>query len=304
MKTITLIGAVFLMFWLMIVVISEPHRIIVQEDEFGVRMVYVPSGWFQMGIDLEQAAEDCLNRIQLDPDARASNCNGALFGYQSPAHEVQVGGFWLDETEFTYGQYRQCIDAWACSNELLIWGKQNGIADGDMYPLTSVTVNDAKEFCEWRGGRLPTEAEWEYAARGLHGNIYPWGNSFNGAYSNLCDVNCPANSSNKTEVWDDNYTFSACVGSFEQDRSWVGAYDMFGNVSEWVDTEFAPYPNAGVSKDEYMFLSAPTIRGGGYESPFWFTTTTLRLPAQVDNYSSIALGFRCVHDVDTEMPAP
>ena len=148
-------------------------------------MVFVPGGTFNMGIDLEKAAESCLDRISNDPEAQPRDCSGSLFTLQSPEHKVHVDSFWLDQYEFTFEQYRDCIDDGRCEGKFLDLAKQYGIGDGDLYPLTMVTIVDAKAFCDWRGGRLPTEAEWEYAARGINGDESPWGSSFNGALHNL-----------------------------------------------------------------------------------------------------------------------
>ena len=95
-----------------------------------------------------------------------------------------------------------------------------------------VSWYEAEAYANWRGGRLPTEAEWEYAARGPNSLIYPWGNEFDGTKLNFCDTEC-------TYDWrdasvDDGYEKTAPVGSYESGKSWVVAYDLAGNIWEWV----------------------------------------------------------------------
>ena len=106
----------------------------------------------------------------------------------------------------------------------------NGLEE---HPVVMVTWEDADAFCRWRGGRLPTEAEWEFAARGPDNATYPWGESFETGLLNFCDSNCP-NSWADSRV-DDGYEFTAPAGSYPGGASWVGALDMLGNVYEWVN---------------------------------------------------------------------
>ena len=95
----------------------------------------------------------------------------------------------------------------------------------------AVTWNQADTYCRWTGARLPTEAEWEYSARGLNGGRYPWGDEIDGSLLNYCDANCELHKRN-SDV-DDGYARTAPVGSYPDGASWVGALDMAGNVWEW-----------------------------------------------------------------------
>lgn len=105
------------------------------------------------------------------------------------------------------------------------------------HPVVEVTWYGASAYCRWVGGRLPTEAEWEYAARGEERALFPWGDQFDGENLNCCDVNCKLEWADK--VIDDGYSETAPVGSYPKGESWSGMQDMAGNVYEWVSDWYA-----------------------------------------------------------------
>ena len=220
-----------------------------------VVQVLVPGGTFAMG------SEDG------DSDER-------------PIHDVTLDGFWIDRTEVTNAQYEECVAAGACN--------RSGYADdsdfnGRDYPVVGVSWYDAKAYCEWAGGRLPTEAEWEYAARGPGAFTYPWGREFPiclRTQFDLCD------------------SATIPVGSRPAGESWVGAQDMAGNVWEWVsdwyDSGF--YQNSprrspqGPSSGGFKVL-----RGGswiGYEQYVRSASRNFNDPT----YSDDDVGFRCTQE--------
>ena len=161
----------------------------------GMVMVYVPAGEFLMG---------------------SSDADGQADDDEKPQHTVYLDGYWIDRTEVTNAQYRKCVEAGAC-REPECWDDNDYNAPDQ--PVVCVSWDDAQTYAAWVGGRLPTEAEWEKAARGTDGRIYPWGNSAPG-----CDK---AN-------YEGCVGRSATVGSYLTGASPYGALDMAGNVREWV----------------------------------------------------------------------
>ncbi|MBN1922754.1 MAG: SUMF1/EgtB/PvdO family nonheme iron enzyme, partial [Anaerolineae bacterium] len=167
----------------------------------GMVMVYVPAGEFQMG--------------------------STQYDDEQPVHTVALDGFWLDRTEVSNAQYAAFLSAtgnqseggatWLDSTDedCLIEQVGNTFRPKSGYaqhPVIEVTWYGAATYCEWAGGRLPTEAEWEYAARGPEGLTYPWGNTFDGTRLNFCEKNCNYDWADKSV--DDGYKFTAPVGSY------------------------------------------------------------------------------------------
>jgi serine/threonine protein kinase len=176
----------------------------VREKDYAV-MVYVPGGTFQMG------------STDGDPDER-------------PVHSVTLNSFWIDKYEITNLRFNGCVKDGACGVPGC-WDNSDVSVPGQ--PVMCVNWHNAKAYCEWAGARLPTEAEWEYAARGPQGNRYPWGDTFDGERLNFCDASCTQDW--KDTRWDDGYALTALAGSFEAGASWCKALDMAGNLFEWVN---------------------------------------------------------------------
>ena len=179
--------------------------------ETGSRMLYVPAGTFRMGDDEGERDE-------------------------RPSRLVQIDAFFIDETEVTVGQYAQCVDAGACREPRVSSENYYGNEAFVDYPVIFVNWYDAQTFCEWRGARLPSEAEWEMAASyNAVENVryrFPWGDVFDGARLNFCDVNCTHSS--RDPNYNDGFRYAAPVGTYPDGRSPIGAYDMAGNVVEWI----------------------------------------------------------------------
>ncbi len=211
----------------------------VREKDHSV-MVYVPGGTFQMGSD--DAEVDAA--LDLCTSYYSSSCVREWFEVEQPIHTVTLDGFWIDQTEITNGRYRQCVEAGICEPPRAFGSATRATYYGDeaydTYPVIHVDWYQAQNYCEWVGGRLPTEAEWEYAARGPDGLRYPWGDEYDGARLNSCDVTCGYDWADR--AFDDGYADTAPVGSYPQGASWCGALNMAGNVWEWTGDRFGEYP--------------------------------------------------------------
>jgi len=201
-------------------------------------MVYVPAGEFLMG---------------------SSDADGLAEDDEKPRHTVYLGAYWIDRTEVTNAQYRKCVEAGAC-REPGCWG-DDGYNAPDQ-PVVCVTWDDAQAYAAWVGGRLPTEAEWEKAARGTDGRIYPWGDEFDGTRLNYCDRNCEYYW--KDTGADDGYAAAAPVGSYPPGASPYGALDMAGNAEEWTSTLYLSYPyRPDDGREAPEAEGRRVVRGGG-----------------------------------------
>jgi formylglycine-generating enzyme required for sulfatase activity len=244
-----------------------------------MELVFVPGGEFVMGSDEEEvdfALQQCL--------AYGANCSRRYFSVELPLHSVKLDSFWLDRTEVTSGQYQKCVADGACD-------PVRCDAPGDEYPVTCVTWSQAADYCQWAGARLPTEAEWEYSARGLGRKRYPWGNEFDGTLLNYCDHSCPL--SKRDREFEDGYAESAPVGSYPGGASWVGAVDMAGNVWEMVADWNGTYPEqAGSNPTGPESGTRRVARGGSWHASPDHVRSAVRThlsPTEIIDHA----GFRC-----------
>jgi formylglycine-generating enzyme required for sulfatase activity len=206
-------------------------------------------------------------------------CNAAVdtdcSSDEKPMHTVTLSTFQIERTEVSQGQYAACVSAGACGPPECAWDCSRG-----SYPAACVLWNQAKEYCTWIGRRLPTEAEWEAAARGPTGLKYPWGNQ-----EPDCLLTNMSGCSGQADP----------VGSHPTGASPYGALDMAGNVVEMVADWFdATYYQVSPTDDPTGPATGTTYggRGGGYASDaVWQRASSRDWYDVTDTYSS--LGFRC-----------
>ncbi len=202
---------------------------------------------------------------------------------EKPQQEIYLDAFFIDKYEVSvrsYEKYRKAAD-YVEPSVPFFQGDEN-ILKTPEYPVVGVSWYDAVNYCRWAGKRLPTEAEWEKAARGTHGLVYPWGNEIMENRVNLAGTA-------------DGFEFMAPVGSFPMGRSVYGVYDMSGNVSEWVEDY---YDQFYYEKSPLMNPPGPeksrnhVFRGGSWDARSADIRSGKRFAATPGRKDSI-LGFRC-----------
>jgi formylglycine-generating enzyme required for sulfatase activity len=213
---------------------------------------------------------------------------GAFNADETPPHRVTLSPFYIDSVEVTVAQFKRFANGSGFvtdaekKGDATTWRSADS-PDRQNFPVNRVSWNDAAIFCRYYGKRLPTEAEWELAAKGYSEQVYPWGNSF---------------SSERANVFESNVGQPVAVAQFAN-ASPFGAYDMVGNVWEWVSDWYG---------GDYYAVSAQenpkgpgsglerVIRGGSFKSMADRATTTIRRQAGQDGWSD-DIGFRCVKDI-------
>jgi len=235
-------------------------------------LVCVPAGEFIQG-----SAED-------GPTARPN---------EKPQHKVYVDAFWIDRTEVTNAMFAACVAAKVCHERTIspyLWGVSlpNGssyYAESEYqdYPVIMLDSDEAQTYCQWQGGRLPYEAEWEKAARGSDDQLYPWGAEIDCKQANyLGCVGAPAN-----------------VNSYPESVSQYGALNMAGNLWEWTADWYASdyYAHAptqnphGPETGQYR-----TLRGGGWRSLTYQLRVTERANGKPEHATDGEIGIRCAMD--------
>ena len=284
----------------------EPSTTIVGND--GAEMVLVPASEFVMGSDADEI--DAL--VRQYSDLRRDRLRDEI-----PRHRIFIDAFYLDKYEVTNARFHQFVQTtsyrtdaerdgggsvfkdgkWEPLNTGETWrtplGPGSSIDGLAEHPVVQVTWRDARAYCKWAGKRLPTEAEWEKAARGTEGLVYPWGQQFDGTRLNFCDRNCDL--SGKDHTVDDDYRFTAPVGHYEAGKSPYGVYDMAGNAWEWVADGYdenyyqhSPDRNPpGPTSDSRVVL-----RGGSWRSG----TPSVRAPnrtGEIPGFRNSDVGIRC-----------
>lgn len=252
----------------------------------GPDAILMREGSFMMGSTPDEMV---VARKMCEAEPWGKVCPEPAFSDEYPAHEVYLSDVWIDRTEVTVAQYRRCVAAGHCLEPPYASGAQR--FDRPELPVVMVTWFDASAYCTWAGGRLPTEAEWERAAKGIRNRRFPWGNIWNGALSNHGKL-----------AWDDldgsdGFLELAPPSSFPDGRTPDGFDDLAGNVEEWVSDYYFPRYTDGSLVNPRGPSAGETrvVRGGSYVHgrPFLRTTTrkqdlaSMRLPFR---------GFRCARE--------
>ncbi len=254
-------------------------------DKDGMSLLYVPAGNFLMG---------------------SSDSDSQAYSGEKPQHTVYLDAFWIDKTEVTNAQFQKFEGAtsYQTDAEKAGWsyvytsgsgwnqisgadwshprGPSSGISGTEVHPVVHVSWNDATAYCEWAGRHLPTEAEWEKAARGTDGRIYPWGNA--SPDSTLLNFNLSVGDTTE-------------VGSYPSGASPYGALDMAGNVWEWVsDWHNASYYSNSPSANPQGPSSGDgrVLRGGSWGIKALYVRAAYRDRSIPDYGGSNVIGFRCV----------
>jgi formylglycine-generating enzyme required for sulfatase activity len=227
-------------------------------EKDGMKLLYVPAGSFAMGSEDTDDAEKPVHNVLLDP-------------------------FWIDETEVTNGMYARCVADGKCdlpqAKESLTRKMYYGEPKYNNYPVIYVDWNMAGGYCAWAGRRLPTEAEWEKAARGSEAFLYPWGNTKPDA--NLLNYH-------------DSIGDTTEVGTYPKGASPYGALDMAGNVWEWVYDWFAPdyYQSSPAANPQGPANGQMhVLRGGSWNLNEDLVRSTYR--GRHPSSPNLGIGFRC-----------
>jgi formylglycine-generating enzyme required for sulfatase activity len=212
-------------------------------------LAFIPAGEFQMGS--EEGSRD-----------------------EKPVHTVSLDAFWMDQHEVTYGQFQGFM---AAENY-----EANPCGDGDDYPAACVSWYDAQAYCQWAGRELPTEAQWEVAARGgLVGAKYPWGDE---------DPVCTAGATNGAQ-------FVNCSGDAAPVKAFspngYGLYDMAGNLWEWALDWYDVYPGGDPGASIYFGDTYRVLRGGSWSNSPYYLRVANRSHGNPD-FRYDLFGFRCM----------
>ena len=231
-----------------------------------MEMVYVPAGEFEMGGSDADAWDD-----------------------EKPVHTVDLDAYWIDKYEVSNAQYALCVADGDCTKpeftSSFTRSSYYGNPEYDNYPVIYVSWHQAQAYCQWAGGDLPTEAQWEKAARGTDGRTYPWGNE-----SPTCQLANYDSGNNNYCVGD-----TSPVTNYEKGASPYKALNMAGNVWEWVGDRYASdyYSNSPAENPTGSTSgSFRVIRGGSWYNLNWGIRAAIR--SDDDPTSTLSyIGFRC-----------
>lgn len=252
-------------------------------------MILIRRSTIQMGSpdsEIISAVTDCAD------EPVQQRCSPEEFSDEAPIHRVTLSSFWLDRQEVTVAEYRRCVALRRCRPAPFHRGARR--FDRADFPMSLVRWEDARAYCEFRGAALPTEAQFERAARGVNRRKYPWGQLYNSRVVNHGRLGIDRTDGS------DGHRELAPVGSFPAGRTPDGFLDLAGNVTEWVRDRYAPYDAAPATDPTgpppALGATARVVRGGSYEdaAPWMRGANRSALDPKV---RAPWLGFRCAKPV-------
>ena len=287
--------------------VQVPSEPIVDANHPG--MILIPAGPFVRG---------SLSSLELQPQKRQHD------GNEQPVRTIYLDAFYIDRTEVTNQDFGGFVRATNYVTDAerfgggIVWDKDgqhfqpgaqwrhtagppDSIEGQEDHPVGQVSWYDAKAFCDWIGKRLPTEAEWEKAARGNDARIFPWGNDFDPHRVNYRDASIQTIANKDLEGFD-GFPRTAPVGSFPTGASPYGVLDMAGNVWEWVNDWYQPdyyeySPRENPRGDTQRPSAYKVVRGGSWTSAIGVLRTSARSYDPPRTYRSLGVGFRCAQSL-------
>ncbi len=241
----------------------------------GREMVLIPAGEFIMGTDRVDKENTHLKIGAVKP----------LFLDQHPERKVHLEAYYIDRYEVTNAEYKQFIDDSGYNDLPANWVDGVFPEGMDNYPVTHISWDEALTYALWAGKRLPSEEQWEKAARGSAGGLYPWGNEYFKGHANI-------NLDGSREL--------APIGSYPKDKSPYGVFDMGGNVMEWTQDWYMAYPG-NTRKDSRFGKKFKALKGSAFQKAGHYFMDAYRFAfarteADPDGYYE-NVGFRCVKAV-------
>jgi serine/threonine-protein kinase len=279
-------------------------------------MLYVPAGQFEMGL-----SDDQVDRVLRVCSEAGGDCAREAYRYEQPAHTVTLDAFWIDQTEVTNAMFAAFLGergnqaeagvSWlepGAGHRGIVYGHIDEV-DGafraergyEDHPVVEVSWYGAAAYCAWVGARLPSEAEWAYAARGPQAHVYPWGDAYEGAWTNACDARCSYRW--RDTRYDDGAAEWTVVGSYPEGASWCGALDMSGNVWEWVNDWWSDGTYARSPTHDPQGPASGTLRiarGGSWFDEGWQVSAASRKALTPSSSRMHWVGFRCAASAGME----
>ncbi|MEW6686027.1 MAG: formylglycine-generating enzyme family protein [Candidatus Edwardsbacteria bacterium] len=274
---------------------KNSEKLLVPKGEDTVSMVLIPAGEFIMGTNEQQWV--------YPNESSPSGISGFYYSSSNPLHKVYLDSFLIDKYEVTNARYKKFCDVTGKPYPLNPYWDENYFLGKPNYPVINIGWKEANDYAVWVGKRLPTEAEWEKAARGIDGRQWVWGNKptteigskkFIKWFKNKCNF-----SDGKEDGSMDGYKYTAPLGCFPFDKSPYGVMDMAGNVLEWCSDFYdenyyktGPDSNPKNIQPNWCYVT----RGGAWNHPIAYARCYTR-----EGHSSVKryyyIGFRCAKSI-------